>query len=68
MRFKYTAMDAQGKTREGYVDADSERGANIDLKNVGLFPMSISCVSGEEEQKFSKAFRIFGFEFRVTKL
>ncbi len=45
-RFHYTAMDGRGKEQKGRIDAESEQDAAAKLKQMGLFPTSMSEVKG----------------------
>jgi len=61
--YKYTAMDAQGKEKSGNIDAENENDANAKLKEIGLFPTSISKIKTpkqpSEEDKKSTIEQIF---------
>jgi len=46
-RYMYTAMDGRGKEQKGKIDADNEQDAASKLKQMGLFPTSISEVAAK---------------------
>ncbi|MFA4945198.1 MAG: type II secretion system F family protein [Lentisphaeria bacterium] len=46
MKFVYTAMDGQGKEQRGRLEADSEQEASARLKQMGLFPTSVTEIKG----------------------
>ncbi|MBT4819784.1 MAG: type II secretion system F family protein, partial [Lentisphaerae bacterium] len=54
-RFHYTAMDGRGKEQKGRLDAESEQEAAGKLKQMGLFPTSISEVKGRGGGKAQQA-------------
>jgi len=49
--YKYTAMDAQGKSKSGTIEAKSENDANALLKEKGLFPTSINKANKKDDIK-----------------
>ena len=54
-RFHYTAMDGRGKEQKGRLDAETEQDAAAKLKQMGLFPTSISEVKGRGGGKAQQA-------------
>lgn len=53
-KFKYIAMNGQGKEKKGSVVADNEQTAAAKLKQQGLFPTSIQKVDDNKRSKKSK--------------
>lgn len=45
-KFRYVAMDAKGREVEGMLDADNENRALAMIKDKGLFPTSVTDISG----------------------
>ncbi|HEY1289620.1 MAG TPA: type II secretion system inner membrane protein GspF [Burkholderiales bacterium] len=45
--FSYTAIDADGRTRRGVVDAEAPRQARAGLRSAGLVPLEVSAVDSE---------------------
>src|ERR1044071_5608933 len=45
--FSYTAIDADGRTRRGVVDAEAPRQARAGLRSAGLVPIEVSAVDSE---------------------
>jgi len=45
-RYHYTAMDGRGKEQKGRLEAENEQEAAAKLKQMGLFPTSMSEVRG----------------------
>ena len=59
-KFRYVAMDGQGKERKGNLEADNESDASSKLKEQGLFPTSISGDKSESKGKTGPKSRIKG--------
>ena len=51
--FKYKAINNQGNTVDGTVDAESVKTANDKLKRDGFYPSSIDEIQKEQGGKFS---------------
>jgi len=74
--YQYSAMDDHGKTCSGQLKAKNERNAGIDLKEQGLFPISLNQIDNPDEtsdetgnkKKFRTKFCILGFEISIRKL
>lgn len=45
--FSYVAVDAQGRTRRGVVEAEAPRQARADLRSAGLVPIEVATVDAE---------------------
>src|SRR5262249_48856170 len=45
--FSYVAIDADGRTRRGVVDAEAPRQARAGLRSAGLVPIEVSAVDSE---------------------
>jgi len=45
--FSYTAVDAEGRTRRGIVEAEAPRQARADLRSEGLVPLELAPVDAE---------------------
>ena len=56
--FAYTAVDAQGKTHQGTVEANNAADAAAAIKKQGRFPTNISESSGAAEKTKSKGFSL----------
>ena len=54
-RFHYTAMDGRGKEQKGRIEAESEQDAAAKLKQMGLFPTSMSEVKAKGAAKAQAA-------------
>ena len=54
-KFQYNAMDGRGKETKGTIEASSEKDAGEKLKEQGLFPTSLSEVSGGGGRAKAKA-------------
>ncbi len=48
--FEYHGINTQGKNCSGTIDADSERGARLKIRKIGVFPTSIS-LEGQSRTK-----------------
>jgi general secretion pathway protein F len=46
--FRYEAVDAQGKSRQGTIDAETSRQVRDQLRGAGLFPTAIEAATGGE--------------------
>jgi general secretion pathway protein F len=44
--FRYEAVDAAGRTRQGHIDAESARQVREQLRSAGLFPTAIDAAAG----------------------
>ena len=60
--FEYQALDAQGRTRKGVIESDSERTARSALRDQGLTPLKVAPIatqagSGDTGGGFSLARR-----------
>jgi general secretion pathway protein F len=64
MRFKYSALDGSGKTVSGFVDADGEIFARNEVKNRGLFLVSLKEIAGKTDGN-NKV--LFSFSFGVKQ-
>ncbi len=53
-KFRYVAMDAKGREVEGVLDADNENRALSSLKDKGLFPTSVTDMSGGRNRGSSR--------------
>jgi len=54
-RFHYTAMDGRGKEQKGRIEAENEQDAAAKLKQMGLFPTSMSEVKAKGGAKAQAA-------------
>jgi general secretion pathway protein F len=45
--FSYVAVDAQGRTRRGVVEAEAPRQARADLRSAGMVPLEVSALGPE---------------------
>src|SRR5262249_60238198 len=45
--FSYVAIDADGRTKRGVVDAEAPRQARAGLRSAGLVPLEVSAVDSE---------------------
>ena len=50
-QYMYTAMDSMGKEQKGRIVADSENAAMAELKQKGMFPMSVKAVVATKKAK-----------------
>ena len=50
-KFQYTAYDADGKVRKGFLEADDEQAAAIQLHNMSLSPTSLTTVNTGKKGK-----------------
>jgi general secretion pathway protein F len=64
MRFKYSALNDSGKTISGFVDADGEFFARNEVKNKGLYLVSLKEVVAKKDGS-NKA--LFSFSFGVKQ-
>ncbi|MFT5719909.1 MAG: general secretion pathway protein F [Motiliproteus sp.] len=56
--FNYRALDASGSLKKGTLEADSERQARQQLRDLGLLPTQIEAVRLQTEQPHSRGFRL----------
>jgi general secretion pathway protein F len=61
--FSYTAVDAEGRTRRGIVEAEAPRQARADLRSEGLVPLELAPVDAETPT--AGAARWFGRRHRL---
>jgi len=54
--FEFTALDAEGKTTSGIIDADSAQAARQKLRSAGKFPVSIGEAQEVQTKKTRKGF------------
>ncbi len=56
-KFKYTAIDQNGKQKTGFINAASQDAANSRVNSMGLMPTEIALVSAATSVKTSKSVR-----------
>lgn len=56
--YNYRAIDPRGQAKKGSLEADSERQARQQLRDLGLLPTQIDAVSLQTEQLQSSGFRL----------
>ncbi|MFU8847326.1 MAG: type II secretion system F family protein [Opitutales bacterium] len=54
-KFKYTAIDANGKQKTGTVEAENQEDANAKLSAAGLMPTKIASAGGESKASGAKS-------------
>ena len=48
--FRFEAIDSKGKASDGFVEADTPRGARTQLRNQGLVPLSVTEITSAQRQ------------------
>ncbi|MEH6822973.1 MAG: type II secretion system inner membrane protein GspF [Motiliproteus sp.] len=56
--YNYRALDAKGSAKKGTLEADSERQARQQLRDLGLLPTQVDAVSDQTEQQHKTGFRL----------
>jgi len=63
--FEYTALDSNGKTTSGIIDAEGALAARQKLRSAGIFPVSIKETQEATPKKVSKSINLTGRFSRV---
>ena len=58
--FTFEALDAQGQTRKGTLEADNARAARSQLRNQALVPLQVEPVAAGQGQRGASASGISG--------
>ncbi|MGZ8290039.1 MAG: type II secretion system inner membrane protein GspF [Telluria sp.] len=66
--FRYEAVDDNGATRKGVVNADSPRSARADLRLQGLTPLSVEAISAQLDASGAAKSRGFGEKMTQVEL
>ena len=66
--FRYEAVDAQGLSSKGVLQADSPRAARSDLRTRGLIPLAIDLITAQVDAQGRVRARAFGFGDRLSTL
>jgi general secretion pathway protein F len=53
--YQFTALEADGKTRKGIIEADTARGARSNLRSQSLVPLEVTAVVGESSRAANPA-------------
>jgi general secretion pathway protein F len=62
--FSYVAIDEQGRTRRGIIEAEAARQARSELRNAGLVPVQLGPIAAEGEESGPK--RLLSRRHRLT--
>jgi general secretion pathway protein F len=66
--FRYEAIDADGNTKKGVVNADSTRAARADLRNRSLAPISVEAITTQLDEAGQTKVRAFGDHLSTNEL
>src|SRR5450830_1578404 len=66
--FRYEAVDAQGATRKGVLNADSPRSARAELRLQGLVPLAVEPIAAQVDAAGVTKRRGFGERLTTTEL
>ncbi len=66
--FRYEAVDAQGLSSKGVLQADSPRAARSDLRTRGLIPLAIDLITAQVDAQGRVRARAFGLGDRLSTL
>ena len=66
--FRYEAVDAQGATRKGVLNADSPRSARAELRVQGLVPLAVEQIAAQVDAAGVTKRRGFGERLSSTEL
>ncbi len=66
--FRYEAVDADGATRKGVVNADSARSARADLRTQGLTPLGVEAIAAQVDAAGIEKSRGFGERLSQVEL
>src|SRR5450830_916495 len=66
--FRYEAVDAQGATRKGVLNADSPRSARAELRLQGLVPLAVDLIAAQVDAAGATRRRGFGERLTTTEL
>ena len=58
--FRYEAVDDDGKTKKGVLNADSARAARADLRSQGLTPITVGAIASQVDESGQTKARRFG--------
>jgi len=66
--FRYEAVDENGSSRKGVVNADSARSARADLRSQGLVPIKVDAISAQVDASGVATRRGFGEKLSTNEL
>jgi general secretion pathway protein F len=59
--FEYKALDSQGKSRRGIIDAESETGARSRIRALGQYPVEVRETTSRKKKSSKKISPVFSF-------
>jgi general secretion pathway protein F len=66
--FRYEAVDDDGKTKKGVLNADSARAARADLRSQGLTPITVGAIASQVDESGQTKARRFGDKLSTNEL
>ena len=66
--FRYEAVDDDGKTKKGVLNADSARAARADLRSQGMTPITVGAIASQVDESGQTKARSFGDKLSTTEL
>ncbi|MCU6433148.1 type II secretion system inner membrane protein GspF [Undibacterium sp. Jales W-56] len=66
--FRYEAVDQDGASKKGVVNADSARAARADLRSQGFLPISVDAISNQLDAEGKKRRSLFGEHLSSVEL
>ncbi len=66
--FRYEAVDDDGKTKKGVLNADSARAARADLRSQGMTPITVGAIASQVDEAGQTKARSFGDKLSTNEL
>ncbi|MEB0134204.1 type II secretion system inner membrane protein GspF [Actimicrobium sp. CCC2.4] len=66
--FRYEAVDDDGKTKKGVLNADSARAARADLRSQGMTPITVGAIASQVDASGQTKARSFGDKLSTNEL
>ncbi len=66
--FRYEAVDDDGKTKKGVLNADSARAARADLRSQGMTPITVGAIASQIDESGQTKARSFGDKLSTNEL
>jgi general secretion pathway protein F len=66
--FRYEAVDDDGKTKKGVLNADSARAARADLRSQGMTPITVGAIASQVDESGQTKARSFGDKLSTNEL